>query len=48
MHYDACQRMSAEVIDSRLADEIGKLKNLTVGASAAGCAYPKPKPGRID
>ncbi len=36
MHYDACQRVSAEVTEARLLDEIGKLKSLTVGASAAG------------
>ncbi len=36
MHFDACQRVSAEVIDARLIDEISKLKSLTAGASAAG------------
>jgi len=36
MHYDACQRVSAEVTEARLLDEIGKLKSLTTGASAAG------------
>ncbi len=36
MHYDACQRVSAEVIEARLIDEIGKLKSLTAGASGAG------------
>ena len=36
MHYDACQRVSVEVTDARLIDEISKLKSLTAGASAAG------------
>ena len=36
MHYDACQRVSAEVIEARLLDEISKLKSLTAGASPAG------------
>jgi hypothetical protein len=36
MHFDACQRVSAEVIDARLIDEIAKLKSLTAGASPAG------------
>lgn len=36
MHYDACQRVSPEVTEARLIDEIGKLKNLTAGASGAG------------
>ncbi len=36
MHHDACQRVSAEVVEARLLDEIGKLKSLTAGASAAG------------
>ncbi|MFZ0890375.1 MAG: DUF499 domain-containing protein [Candidatus Binataceae bacterium] len=36
MHHDACQRVSAEVVEARLMDEIGKLKSLTAGASAAG------------
>ena len=36
MHYDACQRVSAELTDARLIDEISKLKTLTAGASAAG------------
>ncbi len=36
MHYDACQRVSAEVTEARLIDEISKLKSLTAGASAAG------------
>ena len=36
MHFDACQRVSPEVIEARLLDEIGKLKSLTAGASAAG------------
>ncbi len=38
MHFDACQRVSAELIDARLYDEISKLKSLTAGASAAGAA----------
>ena len=36
MHYDACQRVSADVIEARLMDDIGKLKSLTAGASPAG------------
>jgi len=36
MHHDACLRVSAEVVEARLLDEIGKLKSLTAGASAAG------------
>ena len=36
MHYDACQRVSAELIEASLIDEIGRLKTLTAGASAAG------------
>ena len=38
MHYDACQRVSAEVVDAQLLDQIGKLKSLTLGASTAGAA----------
>ena len=29
MHHDACQRVSADVVEARLIDEIGKLKTLT-------------------
>ncbi len=36
MHYDACLRVSPEVVEARLLDEISKLKSLTAGASAAG------------
>lgn len=36
MHHDACQRVSVDVVEARLVDEIGKLKTLTAGASAAG------------
>lgn len=36
MHDDACQRVSGSDIDVRLEDEIGRLKSLTQGASAAG------------
>ena len=37
MHHDACQfRVPAEAVSQRLVDEIGKLKSLTSGASAAG------------
>jgi hypothetical protein len=35
MHHDACQRVSGDVVEAKLVDEIGKLKTLTVGASAA-------------
>ncbi|NCC33250.1 MAG: DUF499 domain-containing protein, partial [Chloroflexia bacterium] len=36
MHDDACKRVSGSDIDVRLDDEIGRLKSLTQGASAAG------------
>lgn len=37
MHHDACRfRVSDEVVETRLIDEIGKLKNLTSGASGQG------------
>ncbi len=37
MHHDACQfRVPPEAVSIRLLDEIGKLKSLTAGASAAG------------
>jgi len=37
MHHDACRfRVSDEVIETRLIDEIGKLKNLTTGVSGQG------------
>jgi len=36
MHFDACQRISADIIEQQLIDQIGKLKTLTAGASAAG------------
>ena len=36
MHHDACLRVSPEVVEARLLDEISKLKSLTAGASAAG------------
>lgn len=36
MHYDACQRVSTDIIEAKLIDEIAKLKSLTTGASAAG------------
>lgn len=37
MHHDACQfRVSPDAVPIRLLDEIGKLKSLTAGASAAG------------
>lgn len=36
MHHDAVTRVSSDVIEARLIDEIGKLKSLTTGASAAG------------
>lgn len=36
MHHDACLRVSTESVDSRLLDEINKVKSLTAGASAAG------------
>ncbi len=36
MHFDACQRVSADIIEQQLIDQISKLKSLTAGASAAG------------
>ena len=36
MHHDACIRVSPELIHERLLEEIGKLRSLTTGASAAG------------
>jgi hypothetical protein len=36
MHHDACLRVSPELIQGRLVEEIGKLRHLTAGASAAG------------
>ncbi len=36
MHHDACLRVSPDVVEARLIDEIGKLKSLTAGASAIG------------
>jgi hypothetical protein len=36
MHDDACKRVAGSDIDVRLDDEIGRLKSLTQGASAAG------------
>jgi Protein of unknown function (DUF499) len=36
MHYAACETVSTDVIDAKLRDEIGRLKSLTLGASAAG------------
>lgn len=37
MHHDACSyRVSPDLVEAKLLDEIGKLKNLTAGASAAG------------
>ncbi|MGE0825940.1 MAG: DUF499 domain-containing protein [Candidatus Binatia bacterium] len=36
MHHDACAHVAGELIESKLLDEIGKLRSLTAGASAAG------------
>lgn len=36
MHSDAVQRVPDELVEARLIDEIGRTKNLTAGASAAG------------
>jgi hypothetical protein len=37
MHWDACQtRVSEELVESRLLEEIGKLKGLSTGVSGAG------------
>lgn len=36
MHHDACTRISPELVEAKLLDEISRLKSLTAGASAAG------------
>jgi hypothetical protein len=36
MHSDACSRVSPDLIEARLLDEISRAKNLVAGASAAG------------
>ncbi|RIK82262.1 hypothetical protein DCC62_00525 [candidate division KSB1 bacterium] len=36
MHHDACERVSSDLVETKLLDEIGRLKSLTAGASAAG------------
>jgi hypothetical protein len=36
MHHDARSRVSPDLVEAKLLDEIGKLKSLTAGASAAG------------
>jgi hypothetical protein len=36
MHHEACARVLPELVEARLLDEIGKLKSLSAGASAAG------------
>jgi len=36
MHNDACARVSPDLIEAKLRDEIGRLATLTAGASAAG------------
>jgi len=36
MHNDACLRVSPDLIEAKLRDEIARLKNLTTGAAAAG------------
>ncbi|HYT89879.1 MAG TPA: DUF499 domain-containing protein [Gemmataceae bacterium] len=36
MHHDACTRVSGDLIEAKLVAEIGKLKNLTMGAKEAG------------
>ena len=36
MHHEACRRVQPDIVGSRLIDEIGKLKDLTAGASSAG------------
>ena len=44
MHHDACQfRVSPDLVSARLKEEIGKLKTLTAGVSAAG-AHPHNLP----
>jgi hypothetical protein len=50
MHHDASLRVSPELIDARLIEDIGKCKPLTAGASAAGAkvhSLPE-KPSYID
>ena len=36
MHHDACDRVSPDLVEAKLIDEISRLKSLTAGASAAG------------
>jgi hypothetical protein len=36
MHHEACRRIQPDIVESRLLDEIGKLKDLTSGASSSG------------
>lgn len=36
MHHEACRRVQPDIVEARLLDEIGKQKDLTAGASAAG------------
>lgn len=36
MHDDACSRVSGDLVETRLITEVGNLKSLTAGASAAG------------
>ncbi len=36
MHHDACARVSSEVVEARLIEEIQKVKSLTTGARDAG------------
>ncbi len=35
MHFDACSRVSPDLVDARLIDEVGKVKSLIAGVSAA-------------
>ena len=36
MHYEACSKVSPDIIEASLLDHIGKQKNLSAGASGAG------------
>src|SRR5205823_5297788 len=50
MHHDACLRVSPDLVDARLLEDIGKCKALTSGARAAGAevhSLPE-KPSYVD
>lgn len=41
MHHDACTRVSPDLVEAKLLDEIGKVKSLTEGAQGAGARVHK-------